>query len=331
MSTDEADDDKPKTTGGKIAAWAKENTLIIVFVLFILQNQGLISSAQVSELKKIALGIVSHTQFEEEQKLTPNPEPAPQPSPDKLTPEQVADLIRKAIEDAMRAKESAPTPAADDNPPAPPPKPPESVRIKLCDETGQELTDSEIDAGRLFRVSAVGASDISWHPVKSGDVRLSASTDGKEFCGYLDSGQWVEFSLTDFASKTHASLRVTCNTAPQPPPDDDVRPQPKPEPKAKNVRLFVVYNVNRISPDAAIVLNANDMWDSFTSSGNDWKFVDIATDDEYEKQVVSDASGIGLPAVVIYDKVTGKKLSAEELPKSVIATEGLVERFTGAK
>lgn len=330
MSTDEVEDEnKPKTFGEKVKAFIKDNAVLIILGFMLAQNAGWITSEQVKELKQLVL--LSESKEAERDAEELKPDQAPSPTPDKLTLEQVADLIRKAIEEAMKAKE--PTPAADDNPPAPQPNPPESVRIKLCDETGQELTDSEIEAGQLFRVSAVGATDISWHPVKSGDVRLSASTDGKEFAGYLEAGQWVEFSLTDFTSKTHASLRVTCNTAPQPPPPepDDEKTKPTPQPKAKNVRLFVVYNVNKITSDAAIVLNANDMWDGFTSSGNDWKFVDIATDDQYEKQVVSDASGIGLPAVVIYDKTTGKKLTAEELPKSVIATEGLVERYTGVK
>jgi len=331
MSTGEVDDDKPKTFGGKLTAFIKENAVLIFLGFFLAQNAGWLTGDQVSELKKYILlhgdGHIPPTVPDEQ----PAPVPDVKPTPDKLTPEQIADMIRKAIEDATKAKESEPV--SDDTPdPVPPPKPPEAVRIKLCDETGEELTNAEIDAGQLFRVSAVGASDISWHPVKSGDVKLSASTDGKEFCGYLGAGQWVEFSLTDFASKTHASLRVTCNTAPQPPPEpDDDKTDPQPEPRAKNVRLFVVHNPDKITPDAAIVLNANDMWDAFTASGNDWKFVDIGSDDEYERSVISDASGIGLPAVVIYDKTTGKKLAAEELPKSVIATEGLVERYTGAK
>jgi len=329
-STDEADDDKPKTMGEKVKAFVKDNAVLIILGFMLAQNAGWITSEQVKELKQLVLLSESKESTRDAEELKPVPEPAPQPTPDKLTPDQVADLIRKAIEEAMKVKETTPTPAPDDLPP-PPPKPPEAVRIKLCDEDGIELTDSEIEPGQLFRVSAVGASDISWHPVKSGDVRLSASTDGKEFCGYLEAGQWVEFSLTDFASKTQASLRVTCNQAPQPPPDDDVKPDPKPEPKAKNVRIFVVYDPDKISPDAAIVLNANDMWDSFTDNGNDWKWVPWETEDSEEKKIVRDASGIGLPAVVLYDKSTGKKLTAEELPKSVIATEGLVERYTGAK
>jgi hypothetical protein len=303
---------------------------IILLVLFILQNTGLLSVAQVSEFRKL-FSFAEQQQQSEEQKVEPTPEP---PKPDAITPETIEEIIRKLLKETQEAKkEPKPTPAADDTPPpAPQPAPPAQAKIRLCDESGNELTDAAIEAGELFRVSAVNCGqEIGWHPVESGDVKLSASTDGKEYCGYLDAGQWVEFSLTDFASKTQASLRVTCLTAPQPPPDpkpdDEIRP--KPQPTAKNVRVYVVYNENKISPDAAIVLNANDMWDKFTADGNDWKFIDISTDDAYEKKIVADASGIGLPAIVVYDKASGKKLTAEELPKSVIATEGLIERYTG--
>lgn len=301
---------------------------IILLVLFVLQNTGVLSVAQVGEFRKL---FSFAEQAETDGKKTdPTPEPV---KPNALTPEQIGELIRKAVEDALKASEDPkPTPATDDTPaPTPTPPTPAQAKIKLCDESGNELTDAAIEEGELFRVSAVNCGpEIGWHPVESGDVKLSASTDGKEFCGYLDAGQWVEFSLTDFASKTQASLRVTCLTAPHPPPDDDTKPRPEPpQPTAKNVRMFVVYNVNKITPDAAIVLNATGMWDQFTADGNDWKFVDIATDDTYEKKIVADASGIGLPAIVVYDKSTGKKLTAEELPKSVIATEGLIERYTG--
>jgi hypothetical protein len=330
MSTDEVADDKQKTWGEKLKAFVKDNAVLIILGFMLAQNAGWITSEQVKELKQLVLLSESHEAVKEAEELKPVPEPEPQPTPDKLTPDHVADLIRKAIEEAMKANEPAPTPAADDNPPAPQPKPPESVRIKLCDESGIELTDSEIEAGQLFRVSAVGASDISWHPVKSGEVRLSASTDGKEFCGYLEAGQWVEFSLTDFASKTQASLRVTCNQAPQPPPDDDVKPEPGPTPKARNVRLFIVYNPENITPDVAMVLNAFEMWDRFTEAGNDWQRIDFETKDEFEKNVVADARGQTLPALVIYDKGTGKLLNADELPKSIVATDALVEKFTEA-
>lgn len=329
-------DEKPNPIEQAVAAkfslkdWLVQWGPLILLGLMLLQNAGVLSSAQVDELKKIFTA-----QQEQQQKAEPTPEPAPipaptpAPQPSNLTPEQIAELIRKAVEEALKPKpQEDATPAPQ---PAPQPTPVTQVKIKLCDEHGEELTSSEIAAGELFSVSAVGCGpEIGWHPVESGDVKLSASTDGKEFCGYLQPGQWVEFSLTDFASKSQASMRVTCLTAPQPPPDDETKPRPQPpQPTARNVRIYVVYG-SKISPDNAIVLNANEMWDKFTANGNDWKFINVDTDDEYEKQIVADAAGVGLSAVVIYDKVTGKKLTAEELPKSVIATEGLVERYTGA-
>ena len=309
---------------------------IVVLLVMAAQQFHLIGDEDAERIKKGIQDISQREQVQPPPVPVPDPAPLPppvpdvQPTPAPMTPEQIAEMIRKAVDEARKKPEPK---VADDVTPAPIPHPVESVRIRVCDDQGGEITGTEVAAGQLFRVSAVGVGDsIGWHPVKSGEVRLSASTDGKEYCGYLTAGQWVEFSLTDFASKTQASLRVTCLTAPKPPPiPDEDRTQPKPEPKAKNVRLFVVHNPNKITPDNAIVLNANDMWDAFTTAGTDWKFVDVGSDDEDERRVIADAAGVGLPAVVIYDKATGQKLAAEELPKSVIATEGMVERFTGGK
>lgn len=324
----DTEDAKPQAEPFDLKEFIRKWLPLILLGLMLAKTFGWISPEQASEIKEY---ITVQDDQEQKQKVEPTPEP---PTPDVITPDKIEEIIRKLLKEAQEAKEEPkPTPAADDTPsPAPQPAPPAQAKIRLCDESGNELTDAAIEAGELFRVSAVNCGpEIGWHPVESGDVKLSASTDGKEFCGYLDAGQWVEFSLTDFASKTQASLRVTCLTAPQPPPDPkpDDETRPKPQPTAKNVRIFVVHNVNRITPDAAIVLNANDMWDKFTADGNDWKFIDISTDDAYEKKIVADASGIGLPAIVVYDKSSGKKLTAEELPKSVIATEGLIERYTG--
>lgn len=294
----------------------------ILIGLFLLNNAGILTLEQVEEIKRVV--VVKDGETEE-----PTPDIAPAPKP--LTPEDIAEIIRRSL------KENTPEPVEEEASPNPapvpaPPIPVEPVRVRVVDQDGEEITSGEVEAGLLFRVSATGCGDdIGWHPVKSGDVRLSASTDGKEFCGYLTAGQWVEFSLTDFNTKKQASLRVTCLTAPQPPPDDDVKPAPKPEPKAKNVRIFVVYNPNKMSPEASMVLNANDMWDQFTANGNDWQWIDIETEDEFEKQVIADCAGESLPAVAIYEKATNRKLTAEPLPKSVIATEGLVERYTGGR
>lgn len=331
----------PAPPGGLGTFIAKYGWVAVLLVM-VAQHFGWITPDQAEQYRKQLPDFPTQQQGEVVPSPVPDPAPLPTPDPSHLTPEQIAELIRKAVEEALK-KEAVPvpTPAAEDVVPAPipapipqpepTPLPVEPMRILVCDETGVEIVSSEVEAGQLFRVSAVGVGEsIGWHPVKSGDVKLSASTDGKEFCGYLAAGQWVEFSLTDFASKTQASLRVTCLTAPQPPPDPDPRPDPRPEPTVKNVRLYVVHNVNKITPDTAIVLNATKVWDSFTDAGNDWKFFDIDTDDEYEKKLITDAGSITLPTLLIYDKATGRRLSAEPLPKSVIALEALVEKYTGA-
>ena len=334
----------PKPPASFVAFMGKYGWVAVVLVM-IAQHFGWITPDQAEEFKKQIPEIAKQDEAAPVPAPVPVPTPAPspapvpdvKPAPGPLTPEQIAELIRKIVEESLKKAEPQPIAADDVKPapqPVPPPAPPvQPIAIRLCDENGEEVASGEVEDGQLFRVSAVGCGDsIGWHPVKSGDVRLSTSTDGKEFCGYLQPGQWVEFSLTDFASKTQASLRVTCNTAPQPPPDDDEKkPDPKPEPKAKNVRLFVIHNVNKITPDAAIVLNATATWDAFTAAGNDWKFFDIATKDEDEKQIIADVGNMTLPTIAIYDKDTGTLIDSEPLPKSVIALEALVERFTEGK
>lgn len=338
----ETEDKKPKAPGppASFGRFMAKYGWVAVLLVLVAEHFGLITPHQAEQFKKQLPDIAQ----QEEKQPTPSPDPAPvpppvpdvKPAPGPMTPEQIAELIRKIVEESLKKSEPQPI-AADDvtpapQPPLPTPAPIQPVKIRLCDDAGEEIAAGEVADGQLFRVSAVGCGEsIGWHPVKSGDVKLSTSTDGKEFCGYLRAGQWVEFSLTDFASKTQASLRVTCNQAPQPPPDDDVRPQPRPEPKAKNVRLFVIHNVNKITPDAAIVLNATATWDAFTAAGNDWKFFDIATTDEYEKQIIEDVGNMTLPTIAIYDKASGKLLDSEPLPKSVIALEALVERYTEGK
>ena len=316
---------------------------IVVLLAFVAQSLGWITPEQA---KKYEHPVPVSGETERPAALVSADSPS-------LTPEQIVELIQKAIAEAMRQmKPPEPTPVPDVIPgpapapvprpiPNPSPEPVQTARIRLCDETGSELKETELEAGKLFRVSAVGVGEsIGWHPVESGDVRLSASTDGREYAGYLTSGQWVEFSLTDFASKSQASLRVTCLTAPQPPPGpepDDGRkpgpipPSPGPGPQVKNVQLFVIHNVNKITPDTAIVLNATQVWDSFTAQGNDWKFVEIDTRDEDERKLIAQAGNITLPSLVICDKSTGRQLTVEPLPKSVIALEALVAKYTEGK
>lgn len=210
---------------------------VLVLLAFVAQSLGWITPDQAEQIRK---HVPEKVATAEDQILDPATAP-------ELTTDQILELIRVTIAEALKkvtppeptpvvpAPDVVPAPIVVPTPPVPAPtpqpEPEESVRIRLCDETGAEITKTELESGQLFRVSAVGVGDsIGWHPVKSGDVRLSASTDGKEFAGYLTAGQWIEFSLTDYGSKTQASLRVTCLTAPQPPPGPGPAPSPSPGP-----------------------------------------------------------------------------------------------------
>jgi hypothetical protein len=217
---------------------------IVVLLAFFAQQMGWITPEQAKKYKstppeKIAAAVeaLEHADARE------NADPAAA-----ISSAEIMELIRKAIAEALKTikpPEPAPLPAPlpvpivvpepapvviprPVTPPRPAPEPVDELRILLSDENGVELSTPDVTAGQLFRVSAIGAGEvIGWHAVKSGDVRLVASSDGKEFVGSLAAGQWVEFALTDYSSRTAAALRVRCLTAPIPPP---ITPAPAPKP-----------------------------------------------------------------------------------------------------
>jgi hypothetical protein len=245
-----------------------------------------------------------------------------------MTPEQWADLIRGVIEQLK----PQPTPVDPTPKPVDPIPPPAGLTILVSDDTGKPISSSTVEAGALFRVSAVGAKgEIGWQSVKSGDVRLSASTDGQEFTGYLSPGQWVDFGLTDYESRKQLSVRISCNQGPRPPPNvvpvDPVDPDP-PGPEVGQVSLAVVYDVKKIKPETAIVLNSTDVWNTFTAAGSEWLFYSIMTPEPLGKQAVEDA-GDTLPALVIYRKSDRKHLATVPLPKTVEDLRATVAKYTG--
>lgn len=321
------------------APWFKTYGWLIAVVLVIAQQLGWLTKEQADKIKDVipakAPAMADDVPVDPvpAPEPTPAPEPQPEPTPEpvpetigEMSEADLAELIRLIIRDITPP---APGPDGDDIEPV------TTAKILLVDQSGEALLDGEVEAGQLFRVSAIGVSEsIGWQPVKSGDVRLSASTDGSEFAGYLTAGQWVEFGLTDFESKTLLSLRVTCNQAPQPPPDGDpVPPGPKPEPLPTpgRVSFVVVHDVKQITPEAAIVLNATDTWNGFTSQGSDWLFYDKTSTEPEAKQAIKDAAGITLPALIIYDKSTRKRIDAVPLPGSVEALKTTAAKYMGAK
>jgi hypothetical protein len=109
-------------------------------------------------------------------------------------------------------------------------------------------------------------------------------------------------------------------------PDDGQAPVPEPLPQGKKkLSLIVLYDATTITPDTAIVLNALPVWQSFTTDGHDWRFVNTEYDTLLGQKVKKDASGTP-PNLLIYDKQSQSKLSSQPLP---VTTEELISVVKG--
>lgn len=327
--------DTPQKTN-RFAELLKQYGWLIVLAVMVAHQFGWITKEQADAIKNVVP--VGEQQAEESQQLVEG-EKKPKPKPpvvdpvpaNQLTPEQWAKLIAEIIDRLKPVVKPEPVkpPVPDVTPVEPPASDP---KILIVDETGKPITSGLVEPGQLFRVSAINASaDIGWQPVKHGAVKLSVSTDGREYVGSLESGQWIDFGLTDFASRKQLSARVACNQAPQPPPVvPDVKPVDPVTPTAGSLSLRVLHDVTDITADTALVLNAYDAWNEVAGDG-DWLFVDVTNTEREANNVKADASGTTVPALVIYDKTTGRKLAAMPLPKSVDALKETVAKYQGGK
>lgn len=264
-----------------------------------------------------------------------------------LTPEQLADLIEKIVDKLKPPPEPAPTPQPVPNPgPSPAPAPPKpapvvsDLKIQITTESGESLAGTEVQAGQVIRISAINAGEkIGWQPVSNGEVHLIASTDGKEYFGYLTSGSWLQLGLTDFASQKQISMRVTCNQAPQPPPIP-VPPEPKPNPQPEppkpvppppaEVSLVVVHDAKAATVESSILMNS-DVWQKFKKQGNEYLFVDTSDNSPQAMKYKADMDHTIAPALLIYDKKTKRKLAVMARPKTVEELKVVVYSYTGGE
>lgn len=314
------------------ARFMKEWGWLIAFVVIAAQSMGYLTPEQAQTIRSVlpmSKNPEAQTTGDEAAPVLP---PAPVPAPDPETVE-LKQLMRDLIEILKASPSPPPQPAP--GPVEPTPPGPGGLRISLMDEQGKPIPSMNVEAGQLFRVCAIDATgEIGWQPVRHGAVKLVASGDGKEWFGYLESDQWVDFGLTDFGARKQINARVTCNQAPQPPPGPSPGPAPGPAPKPqpieppappqpREVSLAVVHDVKAITPEIAIVLNAADTWNSF---GVDWIFYDLKDDTSEGSRAISDCNGKA-PSLLIYDKKTGQLIQSQPLPKSLAALRSIVEEF----
>jgi hypothetical protein len=120
--------------------------------------------------------------------------------------------------------------------------------------------------------------------------------------------------------------------APIPPPGPGPGPGPgpkPPDPVSDAVFIAVVEDVLNRTPDAAIVMNAMAGWVDLAKDGSSFRSYHIETGEVNGKKAIQDAAGLGLPAMVVYDKPGGKVLRAMPLPLTFDGVKRVISELTG--
>jgi len=110
------------------------------------------------------------------------------------------------------------------------------------------------------------------------------------------------------------------------PPDPDPKP---PDPVSDTVFIAIVEDVLNRTPDTAIVMNATAGWVDLTKNGSSFRAYHIETGEVNGKKAIQDAAGLGLPAMVVYDKPGGKALRAIPLPLTFDGVKRVISELTG--
>lgn len=247
---------------------------------------------------------------------------------------QWLDLIRIVI-DEIKPKPAPVDPKPEPKPIDPKPvdpviiTPSETIKIIITDEAGKEIVGNTVDSGMLLTVMANTTGEVVWNRSKHGSVHINELPNNQGYSLYLEKGATVEIFLSEGKSKT--SKIVAANEAPRPPPNiTPVVPDVDPESStAGQVSLRVVFSRAAINPDTAIVMNSTPVWNSFITKGSDWLFYETNTTEPLGIKAKSDAAGVAVPALVVYDKLSGVKLAAVPLPKTVEELKAIVAKYTG--
>jgi hypothetical protein len=120
--------------------------------------------------------------------------------------------------------------------------------------------------------------------------------------------------------------------APIPPPGPGPGPGPgpkPPDPVSDAVFIAIVEDVLNRTPDAAIVMNAMAGWVDLAKDGSSFRSYHIETGEVNGKKAIQDAAGLGLPAMVVYDKPGGKVLRAIPLPLTFDGVKRVISELTG--
>lgn len=355
--------------------WKFIITPVCLILLALAANKGWLTPAQIDQIKPMVMSpkpgetvTVTTTPTVEtpvakprENPVTPvvvPPTPATPPkdgpqvvvaiSPDDI--QQWLKIIKDLIDQLKPSPQPTPVPPV---PPVPvPPKPPVVIvvpdppptdkKIVITSETGTVLTAATVDAGTLWLVtsSAVTGVNTGWQTTHSGTVHVAELPNHLGYAFSLEPGSWAEFFLTDFGAKSQSSIRISCNTAPRPPPIDPtpapVPPVPDPTPVpvppkptgVANVGYEVAYDPLAITPSTAKCLN-DAGWLTLAGIGDSYRFYATATTEPGGVKALDalKTAGVPPPGLVIRDNATGAVLKSVPLPKTFAECQTLGNSF----
>ncbi len=111
----------------------------------------------------------------------------------------------------------------------------------------------------------------------------------------------------------------------EPPPDPPKPDPPTPGPKAAKLYLAVIHDPMNVSTDTAILIGDTPFWDGLKKDGHEWDVWPNTSQRAKELNYLKLVEGVALPALLVLDKETGRKLSAVKLPKDKAAVSELLK------
>lgn len=123
-------------------------------------------------------------------------------------------------------------------------------------------------------------------------------------------------------------IEVVDGTGPQPPPDP--KPDDPPAPKAKALYLAIIRDPMTVTPEQARLIGDTVFLDSLKRDGHEWDSYTNTSEDARRLNYLTMVEGVTLPALLLLDKDTGRKLRAVPLPKDKAGVTALVKEVTRA-
>ena len=351
MSTGEVKPTQPSTVA-TATTWTARISSIVIAGVIALQQAGVMTSQNAATIKTVTDQITpiadkieqsindkklpdSATLIDlanqvkklvEQLQVKPKPEPTPihvdpVPSPDQQKIADMQEQIRKLMDELAKKHE----------PPAPVPVPAPTASIKVVDSSGKVLADP-IEAGRQFKVVASVAGKwaiTSEAPATDYDVMEYPD----QLVCVLRNGAKLSISHATEAPLTLTAIMVKCQDAPRPPPTpipvDPVEPD-KPVTKHKVGGVYLVWEPSAVTPEQSSVISDLAYWTKLRASGVTAYTYLPTTADELGKWTLEQmrAKGIPPPAIVLVDK-DRFLLDVVALPKSVAGVDAAISKVGG--